>query len=1124
MIKKILPAIGLLLTMYVPEIYAVQLSSASNSWKPTHAPNTVEIVQTPGVLQGMIKFCAPKWRGPQSIWPAFENRGYPRDWSAFDRLAIPFYGDSDSGRHLFGVWISDSQRKLQKGVYFEFRLDHPQAKMLVLPIGKAFAEKKLDVRDIAVLHCFTENPPADHRVYIGEPHFLKPGDPVPELSPELIEYATAKKTGKLSAVYDKITETLARLNTRNFSPEQSRFWENRKQRFLQKLQAGEFDRILLTAGEDIMDFRSLPALFTVFRNPPAANGIQLGYAPATWKVLPKAPVFNPLPEKLYLEAARNENESLQLVVMPLRDDCRNVKIHLSDFAGEAGKLPETAVRVMPVGFVETKFIAPYGSRHVGFWPDPLLPFLKEVTVKAGDAQPFWLKAMIPANQPAGEYFGNVRIVADEREICNLPLTIKVRDFTLPGHSMLPLAVTFGPVVRSDPGKPEVGSRLWRKHMDAWHEMLTGYYLHFDHLYWSAPPAEYFDYWKKQLDQGNPGYFNLGNFKPATDTPDNQYGLQYIIDRIRPGYEEAKKRGLLPYAYIYGADEVQKSSFPNLERAATILKKEFPGVPIFTTATDESYGTDGVASSIDWYCPLTRNYNVDIAEKARAEGRKVWWYISNASLPPDANNFVESRAIEIRLLMGAMAKKYKVDGFLYYYTSFWNREEPITQGPYTDMDARSYPGYNGDGNWCYPGPDHTPLATIRLENFRDGLEDYAYMILLEDLMNSIPDTPQNKRWREAVTQALQIPAELVKNLTVYSDDFDKLQQWRTRLAELIESAPDDKKEEITMTSQKKINETFVVQDVPGYNSWPMIQALGDKLVCTYSRGAIHTIDEPARGVYARTSSDNGRSWSEETLVANSPEWGEVPIGKGVDAEGAMLLWVRSWGKNKHHDLYRTIDGVNFTRIASLQLNPHPMQITDIFNVPDVGLMALWFTGNYAEGGLNSWGTLTSTDNGKTWKQQVVESDLPRTEWPTEPSAVYWGNGRILAIARTEVDSRAAQFQLESEDYGKTWKRFNTNIEDVAFSTPSLVFDPETGLVSNYYYQRGKGLLKRRVGAIDRVAGNPLAWPEPEVLATGSTSFWDAGNVNVTTMQGKHFPAFYSGDAVNASVLVAEVDAP
>lgn len=320
---------------------------------------------------------------------------------------------------------------------------------------------------------------------------------------------------------------------------------------------------------------------------------------------------------------------------------------------------------------------------------------------------------------------------------------------------------------------------------------------------------------------------------------------------------------------------------------------------------------------------------------------------------------------------------------------------------------------------------------------------------------------------------------------------------------------------------------VVQDTPGYNSWPMIQAIGNTLVCAYTRGRGHDIGEGCRGVYARTSSDGGKSWTPETLISNQPDYGEVTIGKGLDSKGAMLLWVRCCGPVWHHDLYRSADGVTFTRVATPKLDPMPMQITDIFHVPEIGLMALWFAGNYRDDELNSWGTLISRDNGTTWKQEVIEAKLPKAEWPTEPSAVYLGNGRILVIARTECPEEStvrAQFQLESMDFGKTWTRSRTNIGDVNLSTPSLILDPETGFLSNYYYHRGTGVLKRRVTTPERIWGNPLAWPDPEPVALASAVFLDAGNVNVTAVHSTHFAAYYSGKAPDTAVVVSAIPAP
>ena len=333
--------------------------------------------------------------------------------------------------------------------------------------------------------------------------------------------------------------------------------------------------------------------------------------------------------------------------------------------------------------------------------------------------------------------------------------------------------------------------------------------------------------------------------------------------------------------------------------------------------------------------------------------------------------------------------------------------------------------------------------------------------------------------------------------------------------------------VKVTPVDVLKKAYVVQNVSGYNSWPMMQAIGNKLVCTYSRGSAHSIGEDARAVYARTSTDNGKTWTKETVVANTPHYGEVAVGKGLDSTGAMFLWVRRIGKSWNHDLYRTTDGVTFKLVTTPKLAVTPMQITDIFVVPKVGLMALWFAGDYGDENVQSWGKMTSSDNGATWTQTPIESDLTKPQWPTEPSAVYLGNGRILAIGRIEgggVYTTRSQFQMVSTDYGATWTRSKTNIGDVSASTPSLIFDTKTGLLSNYYYQRGRGVLWRRVVNPESVFDNPLNWPVSEAVAAGSKIGIDSGNVNATFIGGTHYLSFYSGKAPDTAVLVSVISAP
>lgn len=326
--------------------------------------------------------------------------------------------------------------------------------------------------------------------------------------------------------------------------------------------------------------------------------------------------------------------------------------------------------------------------------------------------------------------------------------------------------------------------------------------------------------------------------------------------------------------------------------------------------------------------------------------------------------------------------------------------------------------------------------------------------------------------------------------------------------------------------------YVVQDVRGYNSWPMIQAMGDRLVCTYSRDNAfpadgHSIDRGSRDAYAKVSTDGGRTWSREVTVASDPKIGEVNEGIGLDSTGAVIAWVRCWGDSRfrRHELYRTTDGASFTKIASLRLDPFPMQVMDPVLVAGLGLVSPWFAGNYRKGGGNSWGILVSADDGRTWEQRTIESGLSVKEWVTEPSIVQLADGRLLIIGRCE-QGLGTQFQVTSSDGGKTWKKERTNIGDVRESTPSLVYDPKTGLVANYYYHRGARKLKRRVADAGFIFSHPTSWPEPEILAEGhEPRAWDAGNVKATRLLGKtDICAWYTGTQSNSTVVVTAVPAP
>lgn len=210
----------------------------------------------------------------------------------------------------------------------------------------------------------------------------------------------------------------------------------------------------------------------------------------------------------------------------------------------------------------------------------------------------------------------------------------------------------------------------------------------------------------------------------------------------------------------------------------------------TTARDYAFDPTGRVASIGAWCPTTDKYDPELAARARDRGDQVWWYTCVVPRYPYANFFLEHAAIEARLLMGAMVAKYRPDGFLYYQISLSQAKEPIRTGPFTNWDPRSYRDAHGDGSWICMREGGLPVPTIRLENYRDGLEDFAYFRILEEAVHRKEGkqdvSAAERQWLADAKKALEIPPTVVTSLTEYSRNPEPLVAWREQLAVLIEA--------------------------------------------------------------------------------------------------------------------------------------------------------------------------------------------------------------------------------------------------------------------------------------------------------------------------------------------------
>lgn len=782
---------------------------------PVREIERVERYATSGAFS--LRFSSPAWKPGLGEWPSFECRPPLTDWSAFDRLVFDVTNPTGAEQKLF-LFISDSKIATRDGWLERVSIPPFGFAQVVTPLAK-LTEKKVGLADIQVLHVFTERPAADMELYIDHLVLLAPGEPLPTPAAAFMQQFAPLLTRQIEAVRQMLREAGERVRRETAAVPAVAVWANAVLADLETEvnayaeRAARADAALL--GDQVVPGRlqsrlgaleNLVRLRTGFaRVWPAVqtgaeprNDVVVGFATSMEKVLPRA-LLAPLAVSATQEVslAQNEKESFQVIVMPCERDVKGVRVRVSDLDGANGaRFAAANVEAVVVGYVETKQEPPYGSSHVGWWPDPILNFQTSADIAKGDAQAFWVRVRAPKEQAPGVYRGKLTVEVDGASAFAFELAIRVFGFSLPDRTPLPLAVTFMPMSYEPNGqggwREGPYNRIdWTPHKWAWADFLADYYLTTDTLYGGAAWTPDFDSLAKLQKQGRLGRFNLGYYGPCGGGEEEiAKWRQATLDVIRPRYEKAKELGLLKNAYIYGCDEHPKDLFPAVQRAAALLKAEFPGVLVMTTTYDDSFGKDSVITAMDAFCPLTPKFDAALAAQARANGKEVWWYICCGPHHPYANMFVEYPAIEGRLLMGAMTTKSRPDGFLYYEISIWNAN-PITSGPFTDWDPRSWTTYHGDGSWTCMGPGGTPLPTIRLENFRDGLEDYAYARILEATVAKVEASPELRApraaWLQRAKELLVVPEELVKSLTEYSRDPATLYRYRNALAAAIEAA-------------------------------------------------------------------------------------------------------------------------------------------------------------------------------------------------------------------------------------------------------------------------------------------------------------------------------------------------
>jgi hypothetical protein len=472
-----------------------------------------------------------------------------------------------------------------------------------------------------------------------------------------------------------------------------------------------------------------------------------------------------------ISAARNEFESFQVHVRATAKPIQ-LNVTVSDFVNAQTKDvigADANVTVSREAYLNVTIVSDLNGT-TGLIPDPLIPvrdpYFREFrnafpfTVPLNETRSAWIDVYVPLKTPSGYYVATVTVNDGAQVLAKIPARLKVWNFDLPSTATLKSAFGLGfsgfcasvyggfagcSQYPGSQGSPDLGVALT-------HVAQATFFL--DHRVSLSAVVVATTTPGGQWSQFDAVYGPLLNGQAKTILPGAQLStIQYAngynlkAADLKDWVAHFGAKSWLPKFFDYQCDEPPSGcTWDKLLSGATVFRNAAPGVPILVT-TDISKATqNGVLDVIDILTPLVDYIDPRTGSNQRPSydawlkqpGKQLWWYqacdshesCDNGTPGPKASTWpsymIDASPVRNRVFQW-MAFLYKIQGELYYATDNWG-DNP--------WDHLYFAGGNGEGALFYPGSTSIvggttpiPIASIRLNLLRDGMEDYEYLFAL-----------------------------------------------------------------------------------------------------------------------------------------------------------------------------------------------------------------------------------------------------------------------------------------------------------------------------------------------------------------------------------------------------------
>jgi hypothetical protein len=460
-----------------------------------------------------------------------------------------------------------------------------------------------------------------------------------------------------------------------------------------------------------------------------------------------------------ISAARNEYEPFQVIVHAGRAPLSGVNAVASALRSASGAVIDAShITLYREQYVHVVTASPQSRGGAGWYPDALIPFtttpaplinIKQrfagapFVVTANSNQPVWIDVFVPRDAAPGDYTGTLTVSAEKETPVQIAVKLTVWNFTLPDTPSLRSSFgKLGTDVAKAHGVP-MNSVPFRTPEWNYAVALAAHRI--------SPLIPNTDYPRVNPDGSIDvtrtdvalkkwiSTFHVTGF-PIRLLGDDPAGRDRArnVTHLRAMYAYLKSNGWEKMAYVYVFDEPNSAAdYEQVRQRAKLVHDAQPGIKVLCTEqpVPDKPEWGSLVGSVDIWAPQWTLWDDASIAQRESAGDEIWSYTSLCMQTP-AKKQTPYWQIDFPLLdyriPAWISWRYGATGLLYWSPVNWGQTPDVWTNPATYHTQGAI--YNGDGSLLYPGSAinyNGPVVSMRLQEIREGFEDYEYLKLLAD---------------------------------------------------------------------------------------------------------------------------------------------------------------------------------------------------------------------------------------------------------------------------------------------------------------------------------------------------------------------------------------------------------